>query len=392
MTCSDTLHWPEGLDADRFLAEHWQQKHLWMPAALPGFSTPLSPDELAGLALEEGIASRLMTRQSDGSHTLEHGPFETERFAELEGQSFSLLVPDVDKHVPQLADWLAPFDFLPGWRMDDLMVSYAPDGGSVGAHTDAYDVFLLQASGTREWLIDSQTSTMSAEDGGSPVGQLAEFTPNESRVLEPGDLLYLPPGVPHHGIARGDNCTTWSIGFRAPSQRQLVHAIAERLAETLSDQPLPDPALVRTPNGQISQASLASYRAAWRRAVDLGDTEVDDLLGSVLTAHGDVDDPQNHDADHNQDHDPDHDPDHEASLDPDPTGDLYRTPWARLAWTGENDTVTLWANGERLVCSRALAIALNSRDGVTHKPYSTQDQKVLDRLLAEGIIAGKSGT
>ncbi len=360
----DTLHWPTGLDTDHFLANYWQRKALWMPAALPGFETPVSADELAGLAIEEDIASRLMVRQDDGSHTLEHGPFEPERFVELDGQSFSLLVPDVDKHLPPLADWLAPFDFLPGWRMDDLMISYAPDGGSVGAHTDAYDVFLLQASGAREWLIDTQTTGK-----GAPAGQLTDFTPNESRVLEPGDLLYLPPGVPHHGIARGEHCTTWSIGFRAPSHRQLVYAVAERLAQRLSDQPLPDPALTQAPRGFISEASLKTYRTAWRAAVDLDDTEINELLASVLTAQGDADETQGF---------------------TEPEARLYRTPWARLAWTASAGGVTLWANGERLDCSRELAMALNSRSGVARTPWSPEDQAVLSHLLAHGIIASKS--
>lgn len=336
-----------------------------MPQALPLFESPLPPDELAGLALEEHITSRLLIAETDGTFLLEHGPFEETRIAELEHALFSLLIPDVDSHLPALAEWLGPFDFLPRWRMDDLMVSYAPDGGSVGAHVDAYDVFLLQASGTREWLIDTSANPDTTVLEDSEVRQLAQFTPTDSRVLQPGDILYLPPGMPHHGIARGDNCTTWSIGFRAPSARQLVQTVAELLAEQLSDVPLADPSMTRAERGEISSASLATLRAVWRQAVDLDDTQLNTLLGCLLTAHGDTDDATVPNADVSR---------------------LHTAPWTRLAWTGDGECVTLWANGESMKCSRELALALSTRDGIEPAHWTGRDRELLDALLAEGAL------
>ena len=135
----DALVWPDGLDGTRFLAEVWQRRPLLLPGALPGFESPLSPDELAGLALEPDATPRLLIEDGAGNFRIEHGPFDEDRFADLDGR-FSLLVTDVEKHLPELHAWIRPFRLVPAWRFDDLMVSYAPDGGSVGAHVDAYDV------------------------------------------------------------------------------------------------------------------------------------------------------------------------------------------------------------------------------------------------------------
>ncbi len=371
----ENLVWPDGLTADTFLQEYWQNRALWMPQALPNFVTPLSPDELAGLALEEDIASRLLVEQDNGDLALEHGPFAAERFSEIHGTRFSLLVPDVDKHLPPLANTLKPFDFIPSWRMDDLMVSYAPDGGSVGAHVDAYDVFLLQASGSREWLIDTRPVSNTATRPTSDAGQLAEFTPNDSRVLEPGDILYLPPGVPHHGIARGDGCTTWSIGFRAPSSAQLVLALAEQLASRmLANTPLDDVNMQRGQSGQLTPSSVATYKDAWRRAVDLDDSQFTDVLGRILTAHGD--------------------PDQSDTGATDLPARVRSAPWTRLAWASDttedstdgNDEVALFANGEPLRCSRALAIALCSRASTDASNWMGKDVEVLVGLFESGVL------
>lgn len=362
------LHWPDALDTAGFLARHWQREALWMPQALPGFNSPLAPDDLAGLALEEDVASRLLIERPDGRHDIEYGPFDESRFAELDGQRFSLLIPDVDKHLPALAEYLRAFDFIPSWRMDDLMISYAPDGGSVGAHVDAYDVFLLQATGTREWLIDTRPDADPTPDPDSGVRQLARFDASATRVMHPGDILYLPPGVPHHGIARGDNCTTWSIGFRAPSVGQLSLGIAERMADALPDTPLPDPVMQANPDGEISAASISAYRDAWRQAMDLDDARFSEFLGQVLTANGDSEEPQALTANER----------------------LHTAPWTRVAWAGDGDEVRLFVNGESLACSRALAAAVCNHDGVVRDDWQSADLALLDQLVDEGALVKRS--
>lgn len=367
MQAPTTLSWPASLNANRFLDEYWQRKPLWMPQALAGFETPLPADELAGLALEPDVSSRLLVEEDDGRFSVEHAPLPAERFETLHGRLFSLLVPDVDKHLPALADWLRPFEFLPSWRMDDLMISYAPDGGSVGAHIDAYDVFLLQASGSREWFIDSRPTPDSSLVADSDVRQLANFSANESCVLHPGDILYLPPGVPHHGIARGDHCTTWSIGFRAPSPAQLTLAVVERLAHSaLSEQPVDDPQLELATPGEITTAHLQAYRDVFRRCVDIDDAQFAAVLGEVLSTHGEPDRP-----------------DQAAEQLP---SAVRQAPWARLAWIGDAATVQLFANGETLACARDLAIGLCARAAVTVSAWSKHDRALLQELFDAGLV------
>ena len=150
------IQWPSDIDECIFLDQFWQKKPLLIRQAFPDFVTPLPADELAGLSLEPDTSGRIIVRDSNGAYTLEHGPFAENRFATLTDNQWSLLVTDVEKHIPEFIAYLQPFRFIPDWRIDDLMVSYAPDGASVGAHVDDYDVFLLQASGKRRWLIEDK--------------------------------------------------------------------------------------------------------------------------------------------------------------------------------------------------------------------------------------------
>lgn len=219
-----------GLTPAGFLKRHWQKRPLLIRGAFPTFKPPLTSAELAGLACEDGIESRLVlqTRRRPGWQ-LRHGPFRRRDFTGLPKSRWTLLVQDVDKHVPEAARLLDVFRFIPDWRVDDLMISYAVDGGSVGPHVDAYDVFLLQAEGLRRWDISTRPH-VPAETAGLELRQVRDFTPEESWLLFPGDMLYLPPGVAHHGIALGSGMTC-SIGFRAPSARELLSDYAARLLE-----------------------------------------------------------------------------------------------------------------------------------------------------------------
>src|SRR5690348_813356 len=222
-----------GLNPRDFLKRHWQKRPLLVRNAFPGFAPPLTAEELAGLACEEGVESRLVvqTRKAPG-WKLSHGPFKHKVFTRLPKDRWTLLVQDVDKHLPVAAGLLEPFRFIPDWRIDDLMISYAADGGSVGPHVDAYDVFLLQAEGMRRWDI-STAPHADADTPGLELKQIKGFKPEESWLLMPGDMLYLPPGVAHHGVAFGE-CMTFSIGFRAPSQSELLADLAGLLMQGAS--------------------------------------------------------------------------------------------------------------------------------------------------------------
>jgi len=191
-----------GLTPERFLAEYWQKRPLLVRQAIPGFKSPLSADELAGLACEPEVESRLILEKG-GSRPwqLEHGPFEEERFATLPESHWTLLVQRVNHWVPAVADLLDHFAFLPSWRLDDIMISYAADQGSVGPHTDQYDVFLLQGAGRRRWQIDASVTDESPLLDHPDLRILAQFHATDEWVLEPGDLLYLPPGLAHYGVA-----------------------------------------------------------------------------------------------------------------------------------------------------------------------------------------------
>jgi 50S ribosomal protein L16 3-hydroxylase len=228
---SKALRFPPGLDATGFLRTHWQRRPLLMRGALLGFESPLGGDALAGLACDPDVESRLVLER-DGEHPWEvrHGPFEEADFADLPETRWTLLVQDVDKLEAVTAGLLDLFRFIPDWRVDDVMISYAVDGGSVGPHVDEYDVFLVQAEGKRRWRLDPRPDPDLSCIPDLDLRILQRFEPREDHLLEPGDVLYLPPGVPHWGSAEG-HCITCSVGFRAPAWRELGSAWCEFVAE-----------------------------------------------------------------------------------------------------------------------------------------------------------------
>ena len=244
---------------DTFLSDYWQKKPLLIRGAIPNINSPIDADTLAGLACEEGSEARLVTyeKQTDDWH-LAHGPFEHDTFAQLPKTDWTLLVQAVDHWFPQATEFLQQFSFIPQWRIDDLMMSYASDGGGVGPHFDNYDVFLVQTDGRRRWevggICDAQTELK--ED--VPLSLLAEFEPQHSWILDPGDLLYLPPGYSHCGTAVGDGCITCSVGFRAPSHAEMLQDYTDFLAENLNEAiRYTDEDLTPQDNpGQISPAAL----------------------------------------------------------------------------------------------------------------------------------------
>ncbi|MGL4564563.1 MAG: JmjC domain-containing protein [Halioglobus sp.] len=216
-------------DSKAFLAEYWQRKPLLIRNAISSFASPLPADELAGLALEEDIESRIIEYRH-GQWRLQHGPFRAEDF-EREGP-WTLLVQAVDHYIPAVAALRQLVDFLPSWRLDDVMVSYAVDGGSVGPHYDNYDVFLLQGEGERHWQLGQFCNSRSPLLPHDELRILADFACTEDYVLGPGDMLYVPPGMAHWGVALGE-CTTFSIGFRAPRINDMVSRWADSLLERL---------------------------------------------------------------------------------------------------------------------------------------------------------------
>jgi 50S ribosomal protein L16 3-hydroxylase len=211
------------LTEEDFLANYWQKKPVLIRQAFPQFESPIQPDELAGLALTEGVLSRLILEKG-GAYPWEvrQGPLPEDTFDSLGDAHWTVLVQEVDRHVPDVADLFDRFTFLPNWRKDDVMISFAAKDAGVGAHIDSYDVFLLQGSGRRRWEIgETLTELEACYKEGLDIRILENFLVTESFELEPGDMLYLPPGVPHNGVSL-EPCLTFSFGFLAPTRADMV--------------------------------------------------------------------------------------------------------------------------------------------------------------------------
>ena len=216
-----------GLSAAQFMRSHWQKKPLLVRQAIPGFVPPVARAALFDLAAQDGVESRLV-QQVDDVWTLQSGPFNRRALPPLKRPHWTLLVQGVDLHSDPVHALMQQFRFVPDARLDDVMISYASDGGGVGPHFDSYDVFLIQAHGQRRWRIGRQKDLTLRDDVAMKI--LAHFEPEEEYVLEPGDMLYLPPGWAHDGIAEGE-CMTYSVGFRVPERADLARELLVRLAD-----------------------------------------------------------------------------------------------------------------------------------------------------------------
>lgn len=213
---------------EEFLREHWQQKPVLLPGLISNFEDPITPQELAGLACEESVESRLVSEPESDHWQLRHSPFLESDFTGLPDSHWTLLVQAVDQWVEGVSALKSAFDFIPSWRIDDVMVSYATAQGGVGPHFDYYDVFLLQGSGQRRWQVGQHCVSDVALQDNSELGILQSFTRQEEFLLNPGDALYIPPQTAHWGIAES-NSLCYSIGFRAPSMAEMVEGFSDFL-------------------------------------------------------------------------------------------------------------------------------------------------------------------
>ena len=270
-----------GITPTEFLRDYWQKKPLLIKQAIPNFAGLLTPDELAGLACEDDVQARIISLKKN-KWTVKNGPFDENYFSKLPAKEWTLLVQSVNHYLPEAAGLLSLFDFIPHARLDDLMVSYAPTGGGVGAHVDSYDVFLLQGSGRRNWKVSAQTD-LSLVDG-APLKILQNFKTEQEWVLEAGDMLYLPPQIAHWGIAETDDCMTYSIGFRAPKIQELAHEFLSYLQDNLNVKGLyqdPDLTLQSHPaeisGVMINKVSKSLQNLTW------DESHIADFLGEYLT-------------------------------------------------------------------------------------------------------------
>ncbi len=270
----------------QFFAEYWQKKPLLIRGAIPNFTGLMSPNDLAGLACEDDVQARII-KHSKGKWSVTHGPFDEADFAQLTikkspKKDWTLLVQSVNHYLPEAAALLAQFNFIPHARLDDLMVSYAPAGGGVGAHVDSYDVFLLQGTGKRNWKISSQKDLSLADD--APLKILKNFKTEQEWTLEAGDMLYLPPQIAHWGVSESDDCMTYSIGFRAPKTQELQHEFLSFLQDNINTKGLYTDADLQLQNhpaeisdDMVKKVSEMLQRITWDK------NNVADFLGNYLT-------------------------------------------------------------------------------------------------------------
>lgn len=376
-----------------FLSRYWQKRPLFIPAALDTLHPALDADELAWLAMQEDVESRIAFSHGDEQHTryeLKHGPFEEAFLAGLPRHGWTLLVQDVEKHLPDFRAIFGAVDFVADWRIDDLMVSYATPGGGVGPHLDHYDVFLCQGQGRREWRLGSADACTPYDSGGD-LSLLQPFDDEHPIMAASGDVLYLPPGVPHWGIAR-DNCMTWSVGMRAPTLEELL-ATAQRVldvdsrfapqeSESGRDVFYEDADL--TPEeaepGKISDEAIRRSQKILQHACSLDDRAVAIVLGCTVTEAKAWLVPEMPDA---------QDANEWLAARGEDTR-LVVHGMARIAWHANGESLLLFANGsEREVSGASLDLLreLCRHRWTTRAQFLAQaDEKLLRWLLERGVF------
>jgi 50S ribosomal protein L16 3-hydroxylase len=325
-----------GISARVFLRDYWQKKPLLIRQAIPDFQSPIDPDELAGLALEEEVESRLVIENGDRPWEMRRGPFAEDAFSELPERDWTLLVQSVDQFVPEVSELLENFRFLPSWRIDDIMISYAAPGGSVGPHFDNYDVFLLQGHGKRHWKVGQMCDSQSPLIEHADLRILAEFQDSEEWTLEPGDMLYLPPRLAHWGVAV-DECLTYSVGFRAPSAAEVLTHFTDFLSQFLPDedrysdadaQPVSDPHQIQHDALDRLKSLLAEHMSDERLLLTwFGQFMTEPRYPELVAGSEDL-----------------QEEDLLAGLEQGAV--LIRNPSARLAWSEVDDDLLLFASGQ----------------------------------------------
>ncbi|PTN54813.1 cupin domain-containing protein [Stenotrophomonas panacihumi] len=375
-----TAQHPLGMPVARFLRDYWHKRPLLIRQAFPGFQTPVTPEDLAGLACEEGVLARLISHDRTGDDwQVRSGPFEETDFPGLPDHDWTLLVQDVDKWDPDVRAILQQFRFLPRWRIDDIMISFAATGGSVGAHVDHYDVFLLQGFGHRRWQIDASVAMgrkappLEFRDD-VDIKLLRQFKPTHDWVLAPGDMLYLPPLVPHHGIAE-DPCLTFSVGMRAPASAELIADYLDTLiadadeAVRYHDEDLAEPA----DPYEIDEASMGRAIAALN-ALRMNDPDrLGEWFGRFITtyrASGDIAPPPQA-------------PDAAALAEALAEGAvLYRHPWSRVAWRRARKGALLFVSGHAFPVPLRDAQRLAALEEIDETAWAQLSERGREALLA----------
>ncbi|MHA3892808.1 ribosomal protein uL16 3-hydroxylase [Acinetobacter sp. GXMZU3951] len=346
---SQTLDVLGGITAEQFLAEYWQKKPLLVRNALPEIVNILEPNDVMELALEEHVTARLIKQKDKDPNqwSVKSSPLIKGDFQKMP-KLWTLLVQAVDHYSFDIAELWKKFPFIPQWRRDDIMVSYAPKGGSVGQHFDFYDVFLVQGYGHRRWQLGQMCDANTEFVAGQPLKLLPEMQVHFDEVLAPGDLLYVPPGLSHYGVAE-DDCLTFSFGFRMPNMADMMDRISDKFAEnTFLKNPLLDiQRQTQAQIGEISKSELDYLKTLLLERLQ-NSTELDDAIMSLMS------EPKY----------PDNipEPDEIEAVDLREilgTGyEIMLEPASRLLYTEQEQELLFWANGEQLCLSKEFSALL----------------------------------
>lgn len=371
-----------GISAEQFMSEYWQKKPLLVRNALPQIADLLLPEDVQNLALEEHVTARLIKQKDKDPNqwSLKSSPLIKGDFQKLPKQ-WTLLVQGVDHFSFELAELWKKFAFIPQWRRDDVMVSYAPRGGSVGQHFDFYDVFLVQGHGHRRWQLGQICDEDTDYIPNQPLKLLTEMQVNFDEVLAPGDLLYVPPGLSHYGVAE-DDCLTYSFGFRMPNVADMMDRISDQFADTASlKNPLRDIARQHAgPIGEMNKAELDYLKAHILEQLQ-NSNAIDGILAGLMS-----------EAKY-----PDHLPEPDE-LEADDLREILGTgyelmlePASRLLYIQDADELAFWGNGESLCISQNLLLPLKRiADGEALSfDQAFQEAEVLEdlaQLLNDSIL------
>jgi 50S ribosomal protein L16 3-hydroxylase len=340
-----------GITAEQFLAEYWQKKPLLVRNGLPEIIGLLQPQDVQELALEEHASARLI-RQKDKNPNEWHvksSPLTKGDFQKLP-KLWSILVQAVDHYSFDLSELWKKFSFIPQWRRDDIMVSYAPKGGSVGKHFDFYDVFLVQGHGHRRWQLGQRCDANTAFVPNQPLKLLPEIDVQFDEVLVPGDLLYVPPGMAHYGVAE-DDCLTFSFGFRMPNVAGMMERISDQFsANTLLQNPVVD--IARTQMSQIGE--ISSTELSYLKELVLAQLQDSAALDAAIMSYmsepkypDNIPEPDEIEADDLQEIL------HEGY-------EVLLEPASRLLYTENNGILNFWGNGEALCIAETFAPKLKA--------------------------------
>lgn len=376
----------DNFDPGRFLRDCWQKAPLQLADALVDFKDPISLEQLMALSFEDDSDARLVFTESAGTPwAVRYGPFAPQDFESLPQYGWTLLVRHVDKLLPEVAALRATFRFIPDWRIDDVMVSYAVEEGSVGPHIDQYDVFLLQGDGRRRWEIDPDADTATRDDTEMEV--LKAFHASREWIQECGDLLYLPPGIAHFGTAI-DPGFTYSIGFRAPSSAELLAGWFEHLlADAKQDVRYQDPDLdATTQPGKLTRSALDQIESLLKKGLSAEDDAMQRWFGGWITADDEVGSPE-----------PPSKPIGLERLQRQLAANrhLIRHPKTRIAYIEKGDRAWLFVNGTEFRVSLGLASKVGDRPqlgyqnlrGLLSRP---EDADALLQLINAGYLLFKS--